>query len=120
MNLVLNRIPDKPIFNFSAQTSYNTQVTNEQGFLSYRGGGVERWASRPRAANSGAWGELVGRRGGLAVQRPRTKLAPPSAAAGLDGVEVGGFLSLFYEKDSSFFDNEVTTAGGSTTWLGLG
>ena len=64
VNLVLNRIPDKPIFNVSAQTSYNTQVTNEQGFLSYRGGGVGALGleadERPIQALGENWSGAVG------------------------------------------------------------
>jgi len=111
VNLVLNRIPDKPIFNVSAQTSYNTQVTNEQGFLSYRGGGVGALGleadERPIQALGENWSGAVG----VSPSSAPTDYKFSTALGGgreLDsGVEIGGFLSLFYEKDSSFFDNGV-------------
>lgn len=111
VNLVLNRIPDKPIFSFNAQTSYNTQVTNEDSFLSYRGGGVGALGleadERPIQHLGENWSGAVG----VSPTSAPTDYKFSTALGGgreLDsGVEVGGFLSLFYEKDSSFFDNGI-------------
>jgi TonB-dependent receptor len=40
LNVVTKSIPNKPFVNFSLQTGYNTQATNNPGFLQYKGGGT--------------------------------------------------------------------------------
>lgn len=117
VNVVLKSIPDKPVFTFSAQRSYNTQAANEAGFLSYRGGGVGAFGQeaddRPIQQTGENWDGAVG----VNPSNAPTDYKFSSAVGGsreLDsGVKIGGFFSLFYEKDSAF----VADAKDDSYWV---
>lgn len=109
VNVILNSIPDEPVFSFSTSTSHNTQSTNSGSFLGYEGGGVgplgREGGSRAPQAIGENWTGAVG---------VNTIDAPVdynmSGAIGgsteLDsGVKIGGFLSFFYDRDSSNIEN---------------
>ena len=108
VNIILKSIPREPIFSFSGQTSYNTQATNEKGFLGYRGGGVGAWGlegdSRP-IQPEGNWTGAVGVSPSDAPIDYKFSTAVGGSRELDSGVRVGGFVSLFYEKDSQHFDN---------------
>ena len=116
VDIRLKSIPEEPFFEVKSQVSYNTQVTGESSFLSYDGGGLDFFGTDggdrdPQLDNLGMdWDGAVG----------VSEIDAPidwkwSAAAGGkhdlgDGVALGGLLSLFYERDSSYFDNGVDDA----------
>jgi len=110
VNIDLKDIPDETSFQLRFQTGFNSQVRDAKGgFLTYDGGGLTQWgdseaAGIPNLPNGTTWPNPVG-----------TK---PADVAGLDykwsisgggkwevddGVKVGGFASLFYDADSSYF-----------------
>ena len=43
VNVKLKGIPDKNVLQFKSGTEYNTQVTGNDHFLTYKGGGVNFW-----------------------------------------------------------------------------
>ena len=114
VNLKLKGIPEEDaFFNVKAQASRNTQVTGRKDFLSYDGGGLRKTGEdtgkrAPQTSRIGSnW------KGGVGVMRAD---APDdykwSGATGgrveiADGVRLGGFVSFFYERDSSFHDNGI-------------
>ena len=113
VDLRLKGIPDEPFFvRYKGQTGWNSQVKRRGDFLSYEGGGVNYWGrdhSRVQQLDNlgGNWDGAVG---------VSTTHAPVdykwSAAIGgkeeLDnGIRVGGFANLFYERSSSFYDNGI-------------
>ncbi|MCB9920265.1 MAG: carboxypeptidase regulatory-like domain-containing protein [Planctomycetes bacterium] len=110
----LKGIPDKPFFvSWSVQTGYNSQVTGRTKFLSYDGGGVSVFGRDDgrRQIQEERLGENW--KGAVGVTRQRAPFdVKLGAAIGAmhemdDGVRIGGFATLFYERDSSFFDNGV-------------
>lgn len=111
VNVKLKSVPDEPVFSFSGSSSYNTQVTNEARFLGYEGGGVgafgDEGGSRARQLDrlNDNW---LGAVGVSETDAPRDYKFAASAGDSYEfdnGVRVGGFLSLFYERDSSFYQN---------------
>lgn len=44
INIRLNTIPDEPFAKFSFTREYNRDYTGKDGFVTYEGGGVDRWA----------------------------------------------------------------------------
>jgi len=111
VDIALRSIPDEPIFNFSGGTSYNTQVTNEGDFQLYEGGGVGTFGleADDRGPQTDRLGEnWLGAVGVSPAAAPRDYKFATSVGDSLEldsGVKVGGFLSLFYERDSSFFQD---------------
>lgn len=114
VNVQLKGVPEDPLFfRFETQYSHNTQVTGRSRFLTYDGGGVHFWGkddgSRERQLDN------IGRNwdGAVGVSRDEAPLDYKwSAALGgkqevANGVELGGFASLFYERDSSFYDDGI-------------
>jgi TonB-dependent receptor len=121
----LRGIPSEATIQVRAQTSYTTGVTGRNDFLTYEGGGVDTFGddggSRDiQTENIGSnWTGAVG---------VSTDEAPTDYKLGVSGGgsklldsdwTVGGFMSFFYERDSSYYDDGqnnsywVTTPGGS-------
>ncbi|MFT7074903.1 MAG: TonB-dependent receptor [Planctomycetota bacterium] len=106
VNIILKSIPDEPVISFNGSTSYNTQVTNNGAFLGYRGGGVGALGREGSGRGPQAIGDNWSGDVGVSQIDAPTDYKFSNAFGGsteLDsGVKVGGFLSTFYEKDSSF------------------
>ncbi len=109
VNVGLKGIPDESIFSFSAQLGYNSQAGGRDDFLSYEGGGVDvlgrddggRDAQTPGMPWQGAAGVS-------SVDAPidsKWNAAFGGVREFSDGVRVGAFASLFYERDSAYYDN---------------
>ncbi len=121
VNVITKAIPDQPVFSISASSSYNSQVTNEGSFLSYEGGGVGGLGQQagdrgPQLDNLGDnWEGAVGVSDSAASAPRDYKISSAiGGSRGYDnGAKVGGFLSLYYERDSAFFDNGVD----NSLWL---
>ncbi|MEM9802600.1 MAG: TonB-dependent receptor, partial [Planctomycetota bacterium] len=111
VNIVLNSIPDEPIFNFSAQTSYNSQASGIDDFLSYDDGGVGPFgresSERPIQTEGENWTGDVGVSETDAPAQYKFSTALGGGRELDNGVRVGGFFSLFYEKDSSHVEGAV-------------
>lgn len=113
VDVLLKSIPDESIFNFSLSSSYNTQVTNEDSFLSYADGGIgglgrEANRRRPQLDRLGEdWEGAVGVGPGVAPRDYRMNAAVGDTIEYDNGWRLGGFLSLFYERDSTFFNNGI-------------
>jgi len=80
VNVVLKGIPDEAILKFSVGTKYNTQVTGNDDFLTYKGGGVNFLGlddgSRDEQELGTVWDGSVGSVGELHPS-PMTGRSPP-------------------------------------------
>ena len=113
VNLRLKGIPDKTILQFKAQTSYNTNVTGQSDFLTYDGGGVDFLGfddgDRDQQLENlgGNWDGAVGTSEDDAPIDYKWGLDLGGKRAFGDDVDIGGFASFFYERDSSFYDDGI-------------
>lgn len=111
VNLVIKGIPDETALQLSSQVSYNTQVTGRDDFLTYKGGGVDflgiddggRDIFEPGFDND----DTVGVSRGDAPIDYKWSLAGGGKHEFENGIKVGGLASVFYERDSSFYDNGI-------------
>jgi outer membrane receptor protein involved in Fe transport len=125
VNIRLKSVPKDPLFfRFSLQRSWNSQVAGEDGFLSYDGGGV-RYFGRDdgrrdiQTDNLGSdWDGAVGVSPGDIPTDYKWSASGGGRTALDEDWSLGGSLNVFYERDSSFFDNGrddsyvVQSAGG--------
>jgi len=113
VNLVLKGAPDEALFKFSTGTSYNTQVTGNDKFLSYKGGGVGCWGmeaeSRDIQSNrvGESWLGAVGVTPEDAPSDYKWSLATGGKHELDTGIKIGGFGSFYYERDSAFYDDGI-------------
>ncbi len=110
VNVILKRIPEETVLNFRGQLSYNSNANGNNQFLTYQDGGLNFLGdSGGNAAQNvpGNWTGAVG---------TSERDAPPtfkwSGTAGgrheLDsGWTIGGLANVFYERDSSFYDDGI-------------
>lgn len=128
VNVRLKGIPDDPFFiQFKSQVSFNSQVVGEDNFLSYDGGGVNFFGiddgdRDPQTDLIGQdWMGAVGVSPTDAPFDSKWSMATGGNYELADDLKIGGFGSLFYERDSSFFskgqDNSlwVTAPGAPLT-----
>lgn len=113
VNVVTKGIPEETTFKVSAQIGYNSQTTGNDDFLTYEGGGVNFWGFDDgrrdiQYDNIGSnWDGAVG------VSRDKAPTDYKWSISGgtkhdLDnGITIGGFGSLFYERDSSYHDGGI-------------
>ncbi|NOT31116.1 MAG: TonB-dependent receptor [Planctomycetes bacterium] len=113
VNLRLRGIPEETVLGFKSQVGYNSQVTGESEFLTYDGGGVNFLGldDGDRDVQSENLGSNWDGAAGVSSERAPIDYKW-SADAGkkfelASGVVLGGFASVFYERDSSFFDDGV-------------
>jgi TonB-dependent receptor len=109
VNLRLRGIPEQTVLQFKSQLGYNSQAGFNDDFLGYEGNGFDFFGNDDQGRNiqpDGNWAGAVG---------TSEEDAPIDYKLGLDagtktqlseGVEVGGFLSLFYERDSTFIEGK--------------
>ncbi len=109
VNLVLKGIPDERVLSVSTGTSYNTQVEDADPFLSYEGGGVDKWGTEtidPQIDSlNQSWDGAIGVSPADAQTAYKWSVAMGDKFQLTDDIKVGGFGSFFYERDSSFYDN---------------
>lgn len=109
----LKGIPDEAVFQFNSQISYNSQVSGRRDFLTYDGGGVNFWGKDDGDRDiqfdhlGGNWDGAVGTTRGEAPVDYKWSAAAGDKHTFDNGVKIGGFASVFYERDSSFHDNGV-------------
>lgn len=111
VNVKLKGIPEETTFDFKLQVMQNTQVAGRKDFLTYKGGGVSTWGSDdggrdPQWSKLGeSWDGAVGVSEDDAPENFKLSLGGGSRYEFDNGITVGGFGSLFYERTSAFFDN---------------
>jgi len=120
VNVKLKGIPSERLFELKGQISYNNQVGDRDDFLSYEGGGVSGLGiedDRDVQPENTDWS------GTVATDEEQAPIDYKFSAAWgnryeLDnGVKLGAFASLFYERDSAYSTGEdnsywVETANG--------
>lgn len=106
----LKGIPDETVLSFRSQVSTNSEVTGRSDFLTYEGGGVG-WLGQDDGGRDiqfdrlGAnWDGAAGVSTGEAPIDYKWSLDAGGKQELGDGIRVGGFASLFYERDSSYTD----------------
>ena len=113
VDLRLKGIPDETIVQLKVQSTYDTHVTGNDGFLSYDGGGVDFWGRDDGGRDPQL--DLLGQnwRGAVGVSEESAPVEGKfSFTAGgkrdlASGVRIGGLINFFYERDSSYFDDGV-------------
>lgn len=108
VNVVLKGIPDKTTFKMSGQLSGNTRVTANDSFLTYRGGGLNPLGMDDRDIPAdGQFDKAVGVITGDAPTDYKWSIASGGKHEFDSGLKIGGFASLFYERDSAFYDDGI-------------
>lgn len=114
INVGLEGIPDDSIFEVKVSTSVNSQVVGEDDFLTYRGGGVNFWGNNDRSPQLDLLGDDWNGAVGVSTDEAPIDWKFSTAFGGkheLDsGMTIGGFASLFYDRDSSFYDDGVNNS----------
>ena len=111
VNMILKGIPEEASLKVSGQVGYQSEATF-QDVLSYDGGGVNFWGTDDgREIQFDRIGDNW--TGAVGVSEETTPIDYKWSLSGggshvLDsGVEIGGFGSFFYERDSAFFGNGI-------------
>lgn len=110
VNVVLKGIPDQNVLKFSMGSAYNKQVADRSDFLTYRGGGVNFLGMHDGDRDIPADTSGIGVMGVSRDDAPIDYNWSFSAGGKHDfdsGVRVGGLVTLFYERDSSFYDDGI-------------
>ncbi|MEZ6194608.1 MAG: TonB-dependent receptor [Planctomycetota bacterium] len=112
VNVRLKGLPSEPFFvKFKAQTGVNTHVGHRGDFLADPSGGVNFLGKDRRRQQTDLigmnWEGAVGVEEQDAPIDSKWSLATGGSLDLGEGFRVGGFASLFYERDSSFYDNGV-------------
>lgn len=113
VNVWLRGIPEETTFQFKGQYTYNSQVGNRTDFLTYDGGGVSFLGMDGGGRDiqydnlGGNWDGAAGTSTGDAPTDYKWSLSGGGKHELDNGVKLGGFASLFYKRDSSFYDDGV-------------
>ncbi|MDR4506919.1 MAG: TonB-dependent receptor [Candidatus Brocadiaceae bacterium] len=110
VNVVLKGIPEENVFKFKTGAEYNTQVTGRSDFLTYKGGGGNFWGidddRKDIPQNDNFTGPL-----NVSEDNGPINYGMSITAGGKrelkNGINVGGLLSSYYKRDSSFFDDGI-------------
>ncbi len=109
VNVLLKGVPDEPFFKWKIGTSNNSQVTGRSRFLTYQGGGVHAFGKSAGERTVQKLGEDWEGAVGVSRAEAPTDYKMSAAAGGRfelgDGWRAGGSVSVFYERDSSFFEH---------------
>lgn len=109
----LKSIPEEPFFfTLRAQATRNSQSAGRRDFLTYDHGGVRASGKDegrgPQTDLIGqSWKGAVGTRRGDAPDDYKWSAASGGKIEIADGVKLGGLGSLFYKRDSSYYDHGV-------------
>jgi hypothetical protein len=108
VNLMLKGIPDERVLKVKVGTEYNTQAPWGGNFLSYDGGGVDflGWDDRdiPRG---GAFGGTMGVSEDSAPINYNGSVTAGGKRELDNGVSVGALGSVYYKRDSSYYDDGI-------------
>jgi TonB-dependent receptor len=108
----LKSIPDEWGFEIKSQYSRNTQVKGRSPFLTYEGGGVNSLGKDhnrgvPEQRIGESWDGAIGPSYGDAPGESKWSMSGGGSRLFDNGLRIGGFASVFYERDVSFFDDGV-------------
>ena len=109
----LRGVPDGFVLQWKGQIGGNSQVTGRRDFLSYTGGGIDRdgrGLSRrePQLDRLGrSWDGAVGTKTQQAPIDYKLNGGIGGSYELAEGWKIGGFANIFYERDSSFYDNGI-------------
>jgi TonB-dependent receptor len=111
VNIDLKDIPDETSFQIRGQAGFNSQVKDAgDRFVTYDGSNLGQWgqyegAGIPLDLIGQTWPNAVGaKRGEAAGDDYKWSMSGGGKWEIDDGVKIGGFASLFYERDSSYFN----------------
>jgi hypothetical protein len=105
VNIVLKGIPEETVLKLSTQMSYNSSVTGNDDFLTYNDADLDYWGNSNRDIPiDGMFEETVGVSYDDAPYDYKWSLTAGGKYELFKGLKVGGLASLFYERDSSFYD----------------
>jgi outer membrane receptor protein involved in Fe transport len=112
VNVVLKGIPNQSILEFGGSYAFNTQVRESRDkFLTYEGGGVSVWAKEDRPIPApGEFGGALGVSRGDAPREYDWSFAAGGKRTFETGITLGGYTSLYYKRDVSFFDDGIDDA----------
>jgi outer membrane receptor protein involved in Fe transport len=104
-------VPDGPLLAFGSQISANSRRAGSGEFLSYDGGGFDFWGhGSGRDIQFQDLGQSWDGAAGTSTEDPpvdsKWSLAIGDRFEAGDGIRIGGLASFFYERDSSFHDDE--------------
>ena len=128
VNVQLKSVPDENSFEIKTQVSGNSQVWGNDEFLTYDGSDVaSHWGDKTDSRTiqqfmpPSNWDGAVGVNTEDAPNDYKWSVSTGGKIDLDDGVRLGGFASIFYEKDSSYFDDGednswwVTSPGADPT-----
>jgi outer membrane receptor protein involved in Fe transport len=112
VNVMLKGVPEETGIKISGSLGFNSNVRDAGGdFLTYENGGVSTWG---RDGGGRRQSDVLGVFDGVAgVSRgdPQTEYKFSISGGGRHefdtGVTVGAFVSMFYERDNSFYDDGI-------------
>ncbi len=120
VNIVLKGIPESNSFSFKVERGFNSQVS-DSSFLTYDGGGVNFWGLDDGLRDIQTDNIGMNWEGPFGVS---TAGEPPQYKWSVAGggkidigsdLKVGGFGSLFYDRDASFYNNGIDDSYWVTT-----
>ncbi len=110
VNVKLKGIPDKNVLQFKSGTEYNTQTTVNGKFLTYQGGGVNLLGKDNGLRDIPPDGNFTGPLGVSRDDAPvdyNMSMTAGGKREFSNGIKVGGLVSAYYKRDSSYHDNGV-------------
>ena len=125
VNIELKDIPEETSFQIRGQVGFNSQASNRDDFRTYQpGGGLNTWGTNQgRDSPYDIIGEHWPNPVSTTTKRSPTDYKWSASGGGKweldDDVRVGGFLSFFYDRDSSFYNNGVEDLWWVTPEFGL-
>ena len=110
VNILLRSVPEEPFFfNWKTGSSYNSQVTGRDDFLTYDGGGVHGFGRGGGERNiqevGENWAGAVGAENGEAPDNFNWSGSFGGSFDVGDGWRAGGFSNFYYDRSSSGFEN---------------
>ena len=108
----LKGVPDESVFQLKIQGGANSQVFGGDDFLSYDGGGITTFGkddSRDQQLDrlGQNWKGAAGTTTEHAPDDWKLAMSGGTKWDVADGWKLGGFMSVFYERDSAYFDDGV-------------
>lgn len=106
-------VPEESTLQISGQLGYNSEAGGRDDFLSYDGGGLDYWGkdeSRAVQTPGTNWDGAVGVSRREAPQDYKWSVAGGGKLELAEDVRVGGFASVFYERDSYYYKDGVSNA----------
>ena len=110
VNVKLKGIPDENVLKFKTGTEYNTQVTGNGDFLTYKRGGVNFLGIDDGRRDKPSDGNFTGPLGVSRDDAPVDYTMSMTAGGKHEfknGIKVGGLFSPYYKRDSSSYDSGV-------------